>query len=208
MTTGSAMKLGLRYILLFSGALIGGVYLHEVGHAVAGWINGVAVIPTPAKEYILQSQLDWSKEIWISLGGVIGTTVAALAAVLYFCRKPCSEAEAILVGAFVPLGAYSLRFLVVGRGHDSTEWQAAQTALGLRPAGHAIDIFFLCFLIAGLVVWVFLLHPRLRSLLRVAILAIVGIVLLVALEVGNNAAFDRMFPAVKVLNVPAGLDPR
>ena len=41
-----------------SGSLIAGVYLHEVGQAVAGWVNGVAVVPTPAKEYILQSQLD------------------------------------------------------------------------------------------------------------------------------------------------------
>lgn len=26
-------------------------------------------------------------------------------------------------------------FVVVGRGHDSFEWQAAQISLGLRPAG-------------------------------------------------------------------------
>jgi hypothetical protein len=35
--------------------------------------------------------LHWSKEIWIALGGVIGTTVAALAAALYFWRQPCSD---------------------------------------------------------------------------------------------------------------------
>jgi hypothetical protein len=33
-------------------------------------VNGVAVFPTPAKEYVLQAQLDWSKEIWVALGGV------------------------------------------------------------------------------------------------------------------------------------------
>jgi hypothetical protein len=131
-----------------------------------------------------------------------------LIAALYFWRKPGSDSEAILIGALVPVGAYSLRFLVVGRGHDSTEWQAAQTALGLAPAGHAIDVFFLCLLIAGLVIWGFLLRPRLWSLLRLVALAVAGIVLLIMLEVANNAVFDSVFPAVKVLNVPAGLDSR
>jgi hypothetical protein len=202
------MKLSIRYMLLFSGAIIAGVYLHEVGHAVAGWVNGVAIVPTPAKEYVLQSQLDWNKGIWISLGGVIGTTVAVLAAALYFWRKPCFDREAILAGAVLPLGLYTLRFLLVGRGHDDTEWQAAQTALGLPPAGHAIDAFFLCLLIAGFIVWGIRLHPPLSSLLRLVTVAIAGIVLLIVLQAGNNTVFDRVFPVVKMVNVPAGLDPR
>ena len=202
------MKLSIRYIFIFLGALIAGVYLHEVGHAAAGWVDGVAVIPTPAKEYILQSRLDWSKEIWVALGGVIGTTVAVLAAGVYFWRKPCLDTEAILGGAFLPVGVYTLRFLLAGRGHDETEWQAAQTALGLRPAGHAIDVCFLCLLIAGFIVWGIRLHPSLSSLLRLVTLAIAGTILLVILQAGNNAVFHRVFPAVKVVNVPAGLDPR
>jgi hypothetical protein len=195
-------------MLLFLGALIAGVYLHELGHAVAGWVNGVAVVPTPAKEYVLQSPLGWNKEIWISLGGVLGTTVAVLAAGLYFWRKPCLNREAILAGALLPLGLYTLRFLVVGRGHDETEWQAAQTALGLAPAGHAIDVFFLCLLTAGIIVWGIRLHARLSSFLRLVIVGIAGVILLVVLQAGNNAVFDRMFPVVKVLNVPQGLDVR
>jgi len=202
------LKLSIRYTFIFLGALVAGVYLHEIGHAVAGCLKGVAVIPTPAKEYILQSRLDWSKEIWVALGGVIGTTVAVLAAGVYFWRKPCFDREAILTGALLPLAFYTIRFLLVGRGHDETEWQAAQTALGLRPAGHAIDVCFLCLLIAGLIVWGIRLHPPLSSLLRLATLAIAGTMLLVALQLGNNAVFDRVFPVVKVVNVPAGLDPR
>jgi len=202
------MKLNIRYVLLFSAALIAAIYLHEIGHAAVGWIIGVAVVPTPAKEYVLQSQLDWSKEIWIALGGIVGSTVAALAAALHFWRKTSSEREAILFGAFLPLGFYSLRFLLVGRGHDDVEWQAAQTALGLRPAGHAIDVFFLCLLIAGLAVWFFRLHPPLRSWLRLATMAIVGIVLMIALQAGNNAVFDHRFPVVDIANIPAELDPR
>ena len=202
------MRPSIRYMLLFLGAVIAGVYLHEVGHAVVGWVNGIAIVPTPAKEYVLQSQLEWNKEIWISLGGVLGTTVAVLAAGLYFWRKPCLDREAILAGALLPLGLYTFRFLCVGRGHDETEWQAAQTALGLPPAGHAIDVFFLCLLNAGLIVWGIRLRPRLSSLLRLVALVIAGIILLVLLQAGNNAVFDRVFPVVKVVNVPPGLDPR
>jgi len=39
-------------------------------------------------------------------------------------------------------------------------------------------------------------------------MAIGGIVLLIMLQVGNNAVFDHLFPVVKMVNVPAGLDPR
>jgi hypothetical protein len=202
------MKLDLRYLLLFSCALVGGVYLHEIGHAIAGWLSGVAIVPTPAKEYILRPQLDWSIETRVALGGPIGTTAAALVATLYFLVRPCSHSEAILTGAFVPLGFYSLRFALVGRGHDGTEWQAAQAALGLRPAGHAIDIFFLCLLISGLVIWGIHLHPPRQSVLRITILAVAGIILLLVLQAGNNAVFDHLFPATKIVGVPLGLDVR
>lgn len=41
------MKATIRYALVFTGAAVAGVYLHEIGHAVAGWIQGIAVVPTP-----------------------------------------------------------------------------------------------------------------------------------------------------------------
>lgn len=155
----SAIKLSVRYLWLFCGALIAGVFLHEIGHAAVGWMEVIPAVPTPAKEYVLQSQSVWGQEIWIDLGGVAGTTVAAFAAPLHFWRKPCLENEAILVGAFVPPGIYSVRFFLIGPGHDDVEWQAAQTALGLVPSGHAIEVFFLCVLIVGFVAWIFRLCP-------------------------------------------------
>lgn len=63
-------------------------------------------------------------------------------------------------------------------------------------------------LIAGLVIWGIRQPPRLSPFLRLVILAAVGIVLLISLQAGNNAVFDRVFPVVKVVNVPAGLDAR
>jgi hypothetical protein len=39
-------------------------------------------------------------------------------------------------------------------------------------------------------------------------LAIFGIILLIGLQAGNNAVLGRIFPVVKVVNAPAGLDAR
>jgi len=202
------MKRGVTYILIFCGALLAGVYLHEFGHAVAGWVQGIAVLPTPAKEYILRSQLDWSKETWIALGGITGTAVAVLIAMLYFWRKPCLNREAVVLGALLVPGVYTLRFLAMGRGHDGTEWQAAQSALGLRPAGHAVDVCFLCLVIAGLIVWGLRLRPTLWAPVRLIALAVIGTILLVELQIANNDVFDRVLHDASVINVPPGLDPR
>ena len=202
------MKPTIRYLLIFIGALLAGCYLHELGHAIAGWLQGVAVFPTTAKEYILRPQLDWSKETWIALGGVLGTTIVMLASGLWFWRKPSLDREAVLAGALVPSLVYTLRFLLMGRGHDGTEWQAAQTALGLRPAGHAIDVFMACLLVVTVIIWGVRLRPRLWFLLRFLALAVVGTFLLVGLQAGNNAVFDRVLQDGTVVNVPAGLDPR
>jgi hypothetical protein len=139
----------------------------------------------------------------------VGTTLAVVGATLYFLRERRPEAEAVLLGALLLPCLYTIRFLLVGRGHDVLEWQGAQTALALAPAGHAIDVFFLCLWLAGIILWGSRLRFPLRySLLKFAGLAIVGAILLVVLQVGNNRLLDRHFPETKVLNTPSGLDPR
>jgi hypothetical protein len=203
------MKASVRYALVFAGATLAGVYLHEIGHAAAGWMQGIAVVPSPTKEYILRPQVYWNQEIWIALGGVVGTTLAAVGATLYFLRVRSPVAEAVLFGALIPPWAYTIRFLLQGRGHDDTEWQAAQTALGLMPAGHGIDVFFLSLSLAGILIWGFRMRvPLGYSLLKLVGLAIGGTILLVALQVANNKLFDRVFPANQVVGAPSGLDPR
>ena len=203
------MKSTIRYFFFFAGAAVAGVYLHEIGHAVAGWVQGIAIIPTPAKEYVLRSQVEWNQEIRIALGGVVGTILAVAGAILWFVRDRRPEVEAVLAGALLPPGIYTLRFLLQGRGHDGLEWQAAQTALGLSPTGHVIDLFFLIIFIAGIVVLFFHQHaPLRRTLLKFIGLALGGIIIMVVLQVGNNALFDRFFTTKIVVNEPPGLDPR
>jgi hypothetical protein len=205
-----SMKDDLRFALIFVGVCIVGVYLHEIGHAVAGWVQGIPVFPTPAKEYVLQDQVEWRQKIWISLGGVAGTALLVLGTLLWYARERRPVADAVLAGVLLPPCLYTVCFLVAGRGHDGLEWQEAQSALGVAPAGHVVDILFLCLFLAGSAAWVVRRRSSLRlaSIVRVAGLALGGIALLIVLQVTNNALFDRFFVETTTVNVPAGLESR
>jgi len=123
-------------------------------------------------------------------------------------RRPWSDA--VLAGVLLPPCLYTIRFLVVGRGHDDVEWQAAQAALGTDPAGHVVDVLFFCLFLAGVAAWIV---RRSSTLGLVRIVKLIGLMLggisfIILLQVTNNALFDRFFPKTTTLDVPAGLDPR
>jgi len=182
-----------------------------MGHAVLAWTQGIPAVPTPAKEYLLRDQVEWAQDIWISLGGVAATALLVVGTLVWYARRPRGPAaDAVLAGVLAPVGAYSVRFLLVGRGHDATEWQAAQTALGAAPAGHLVDVVFLGLLLAGAVVWIVRRRSSLRpsSFARAASLMLLGIVVIVVLQIANNRLFDALFPNTQTVNMPAGLDPR
>jgi hypothetical protein len=206
------MKAHLRFGLIFSAACLGAIYLHEIGHAVAGWLQGIAVVPTPAKEYVLQSEVEWSQQIWISFGGVAATLLLTLGTLLWYAfkRVPRAWSDAAVAGVFLPAGLYTLRFLIVGRGHDAWEWQATQAALGVDPAGHLIDFLFLLLSLAGIVAAAIRGRAALRlaSIPKIAGLAFAGLVLVILIQVTNNALFDRVFPRTTTVNVPTELDAR
>jgi len=189
---------------------VAGVYLHEIGHAVVAWAQGIPTVPTPAKEYILRGQVEWAQETWISLGGVAASALLVIGTVIWYLRRDRPAVGAVLAGVLVSPFAYTVRFLLVGRGHDSTEWQAAQAALGAAPAGHLVDLLFLCLLLAGAAAWIYRRRSSLRprSVAGAFGLMAAGVVLVIALQVANNALFDPRFPATQTLNVPEGLDPR
>ena len=196
--------------LLFAAVCIGGVFLHELGHAVGGWLQGIAVVPTPAKEYILRAQVDWQEMTWIALGGVAATTLVVVGSIGWYLRQRNQVADVVLAGVLVPPLAYTVRFLLVGRGHDGVEWQAAQAAIGVAPSGHALDVLFACLFLAGGTAWIVRRHSSLRllSLVKAVGLMFFGIVLLVVIQVTNNLAFDRFFPSTQTLNQPSTLDAR
>jgi hypothetical protein len=199
-----------RFAMIFSGACIGGVYAHELGHAVAGWVQGIPVLPTPFKEYILQDQVEWAQQIWISLGGVAATVLLVVGTLIWYARERRSVADAVLAGVLLTPCVYTIRFLLVGRGHDGLEWQEAQSALGAAPSGHAVDVLFLCLSLVGSAAWMVRRRSSLRpsSVIEVTGLMLGGIALLMTLQVVNNALFDRFCPETRTVNVPALLESR
>lgn len=184
------------------------MFLHEVGHAIFGFAQGIPVVPTPAKEYVLRSEVEWRQEIWIALGGVLATAIVTAGTMLWYRRQLQPEADAVLAGVLLIPGFYTVRFLLVGRGHDRLEWQEAQSALGINPSGHAIDIMFLVLFVAGCVAFAVRRWNSLRwrSPFGALGIALGGLVLMIVVQVGNNAIFDRRFPKTRTLHVPAGIE--
>ncbi len=173
------MRERLRFAFIFVATCIGGCYFHEIGHAAFGWAQGISVLPTPAKEYILRAEVDWNQQAWISLGGVAATVLLVLGVILWQSGTRGSGGDAVLAGALVAPFAYTVRFSLAGRGHDGLEWQAAQSALGVNPTGHVVDVLFLCILSAGVFVWGFRRRRSMRPtlLIKAVGLAVAGLVL-------------------------------
>jgi hypothetical protein len=180
-----------QFWLIFSGSILGSVYLHELGHCIPAWVHGFPAIPTPAKSYILAAVTDPVQRA-ISLGGILGGVLVLVGALWLYLKSPTARASAILAGALFPPLFYVLRFLLAGRGHDATEFQEAQAALGLSYSGHALDWFFLIAWIGIALVW--LLRSRTRPgiglLWKCLKGAVLGLLLLAGLQLTNNMIFD------------------
>lgn len=90
-------------------------------------------------------------------------------------------------------GMYSFRFFIAGRGHDATEFQEAQAALGFSYSGHSIDWILLGLFLAGSLIWLIKEKPRFRMAGRLVIGFILTLIFVVAFQSINNAIFDPIF---------------
>ncbi len=178
---------GVYFLTLFLA-----IYFHELGHCIPAWTEGVRAIPTPAKEYIMEV-IPADLQQRVSLGGIIASLLFAVLAVVFYAIKKLKVNSAILAGALAMPGMYTLRFILVGRGHDATEFQEAQAALGAGYSGHFIDWVFLALFLAGVALWVIKAQPRPRIAGRLAIGFILTVIFVVVLQVVNNAVFDPLF---------------
>ena len=180
--------------LVFLGAMAASAFIHELGHCVVAWAGGYPAIPTPAKEYILRP-MPSGLQAHVSLGGIVGSVAALLAAAFWLYRRSTPVISAIFAGAIAISGAYTLRFLLLGRGHDATEFQEAQAALGCSYSGHAVDRLFLCLFVLAAVFWFWRTRARLtiRLLCRLLLGGAVALAFLVLLQSVNNRVFDPLF---------------
>lgn len=168
------------------------VYIHEIGHCIPAWLNGYTAIPTPAKEYILADIPD-NIQMYVSLGGIIGTVLFSVLVLILYLKKSLKYGSAILAGAIAIPGIYTLRFFLAGRGHDSTEFQEAQAAVGLEYSGHSLDWFFLVLFVFGALVWILNSKPGFRIIVRLLIGFLLTFAFIIGLQVINNAIFDPIF---------------
>jgi hypothetical protein len=177
---------------IYFTAIICSVYLHELGHCIPAWLHGLRAIPTPAKEYIDDS-VPMDLRQYISLGGIVGSVLFLILATAFYLLKNYKYRSAILAGALSSPGIYVFRFLLVGRGHDATEFQEAQSALGLSYSGHFLDWFFLALFICGVIVCITKSKPGFGMTGRLLIGFVVTLIFVVGLQVINNAVFDPIF---------------
>jgi hypothetical protein len=185
----------------FVGAVVASIFLHELGHCSVAWLHGYPAIPTPAKEYILRP-LSEAAQYQVALGGIFGSVLALFVAGFCRYRYLTPTFSAIFAGAMLPPGFYTLRFILAGPGHDATEFQEAQAALGLPYAGHSADWFFLGLFVAAAAFWFLLTRPRLtpRQLGRLFAGAFAGLLVLILLQSVNNIIFDRLFESGPIQN--------
>jgi Na+/phosphate symporter len=83
--------------------------------------------------------------------------------------------------------------MLKGRGHDATEFQEAQSALGLTYSGHFLDWFFLILFILGAIIWIIKARPSYQILGRLILGVILTAIFLIELQTLNNAIFDPIF---------------
>lgn len=167
-------------------------FFHELGHCIPAWTHGFSAIPTPAKEYSFGS-LPLALTKYVSLGGIINSAIFSLSITLYFLKSSFRYSSALLAGALAMPSIYTLRFVLLGRGHDATEFQEAQSALGFNYSGHFVDWLFLSLLILGTTAWLIKSKPSIKILGRLLIGAVLSIAFIVLLQKLNNSIFDPLF---------------
>ena len=187
-------KIEFKIWTIYLTTILISVYVHEIGHCIPAWINGVQAIPTPAKEYISDAIPMKLKE-YVSLGGIMGSILFSLIIIVLYLTRPFKYNSAILAGAIAIPGIYTLRFILAGRGHDATEFQEAQSALGLSYSGHSLDWIFLSLFLLGIIVWIYKSKPHYKIIGRLAFGFVLTVMYVIGLQVVNNAIFDPIFQA-------------
>lgn len=186
------MKKEIRAWGVYFSTLFLAIYIHELGHCFPAWAEGIRAVPTPAKEYIMEI-ISADLQQQISLGGIIASMLFTVLVVVFYSIKKLRVNSAILAGALAMPGIYTLRFILVGRGHDASEFQEAQAVLGLNYSGHFIDWLFIALFFAGGLIWMIKSKPDFKIIGRLFAGTVISAIFIVVLQVVNNAIFDPIF---------------
>lgn len=179
----------LKSWTIYFTTLLIACYIHEIGHCIPAWIHGLTAVPTPAKQYI-PPNIPISIQQAISFGGLAGTILFAFSVLISGLIIKTQFNWAILAGAIATPGFYSLRYFLLGRGHDATEFQEAQYYMGFSYSGHLLDWIFLSIFILGILVWIYKCKPSYKITGRLIIGFILTIIFIMGLQTFNNLLFD------------------
>lgn len=182
----------LKVWLIYFVIILLSSYIHEIGHCIPAWINGYWAVPTPAKEYMSLTIPNGLQE-FISLGGIIGTATVSIIILIIYSVKSYNFSSVLLAGAIATPGFYTLRFILFGRGHDATEFQEAQSALGLNYSGHSLDWLFLSIFSIGIITWIIKSNPSYKVISRIFIGFVLTFIFIACLQKINNTIFDPIF---------------
>ncbi len=186
------MKETIKTWATYFGFVLLSVYTHELGHSIVSWMMGYKSVPTFAKEYALETIPPQAQQ-YVSLGGILGNVLFVVIAAAFYFKSVFKYKTALFAAAIASPGVYTILFLLKGRGHDSTEFQEAQAALGLNYPGHSADFLFLFVFLAGLVILCVTVKLNSKIVARFLLGSLLTILFMVALQTVNNRIFDRFF---------------
>lgn len=191
------MKVNVKYEVknwaVFLLVVLASFFFHELGHCIVAWCYGIKAVPTPAKEYILSTNIPTAVDKYIALGGITGTVIFTLAGMCYFIVSNRPFKGAVLAGAITTPGVYTLLFILKGRGHDTTEFQDAQAAIGLSYNGHFIDWISVVLFVTGAAIWLAIAKPSWKVVPRIIVGVLVAFIFAASVQTINNAIFDPVF---------------
>lgn len=190
------MKVNIKFELktwtIYFTTVVLSCFVHELGHCIPAWIHGYWAVPTPAKVYTSPA-IPVDLHQYVSCGGILGSILFTLVALYFYVTKTYKFSSAILAGAMASPGVYVLRFLLKGRGHDETEFQEAQSALGFSYSGHSLDWIFLFIFLSATIIWIIKSKPGFKISGRLLIGSILTFIFLIELQNLNNLIFDPIF---------------
>jgi hypothetical protein len=179
---------------------ITGIWIHETGHCIPAWLNGIAAFPSPANEYILQPvSIDLNQTI--SLGGYIGTIIFIILVLNVFLFTDFRFRSELYAGATAIIGMYVSLIFFNGRGHGGHEFQEAQAAMGFSYNGHGMDVLVVSLFITLIAVWFFTNKPKPAIIWRLLIGAILTFFFFIFYEHINNLVFDPVFKSRSISRI-------
>lgn len=173
-------------------AVLMSIFIHEIGHCLVAWIYGFRAIPTPAKEYPIDN-IPIELQKYVALGGIAGTLFVFVIGTTLYLRSPNKLNSALFAASISSPAMYNILFLLKGRGHDATEFQDAQLAIGAAYSGHLLDWIFMVLSIVAIAIWIGLKRPSLNAIPKIAVAAIITFIFIAALQKINNSVFDPLF---------------